>query len=842
MADGFLEYTLNNGYIHNWLVAGPRAVPVDNLECFAGDDLKLQIARHYYRKTSDVHQPPIELGTFQVGEQELAWRYQKCLDDHFVDLSASYPVCHYLRAWAYAQVMSPAAGEATLVLTTNGPADVWLNRAHVHRQEHLRDQEPHSVAFQGTLQEGRNEILVRFEATAVRDCPFVMALQIVGMSVHGLSVQIPTWHTNIPRRHKLERLYQQAHVERAVLLSGENVVLRWDDEIDETGSIAFWVQDWREHIQSAGEWHAEPAGNLKIGSRQFVLDEGPYRVALTPPSIVIERYDIRHQEYLPFHVLKHAYADTPYGTLQERSKEALEHAAKQGKQFYAEIAKLALGRWGAVDRDTIRQAATRINQHQEGSVRDLVGLLGIMHRHPNTHAFPQKLKQAITECVLNGRYWHDEPGSDIMCYTTEDRAILFHTCEILAGQLYPDRTFANAGQSGLWHREKGERLAIEWLHARGTTGFEEWDSNSSFDQVLSALSHLHDLAENSTVRELAAVVMDKLFFTMAVNSFNGIFGSTHGRTDAQMIVSGQLEATSPISRLMWGMGVWNHHIMGAVSLACSGYELPPTIPYIAADQSDIWHKEQHPDVNKVTYRTRDYMLSSAQDYCPGEQGREQHIWQATMGPDAVVFVNHPSCTSKNSVHRPNFWRGNGTLPRVAQWKDVLIAVHKLPQDDWMGFTHAYMPVHDFDEFKLDTNWAFARHRDAYLALTASQGIKLVTRGPSAFRELRSYGKENTWLCHMGHAATDTSFEDFRNSILSLDVKFDGLSARCGTLRGQTLSFGGEGPLRVDGKEQPLSGFKHYDGPFCTADLPARQMDINYAEFLLQLDFDLGGTG
>ena len=395
MADAFLEYTLDNGYIHNWLVAGPQAIPVPDLDRFAGDDLKLQIARHYYRKTSDVHQPPIELGTFQVAETKLAWRYQKCLDDHLLDLSASYPICHYLRGWAYAQVMSPAAGEATFVLTTDGPADVWLNRTHAHREEHLLDQGPHSVSFRSTLQAGRNEILVRFEVTAVRDCPFVMALQITEVPIHGLSVQIPTWHTNIPRRHKLERLYVQAHVEHAVIVSGENVILRWDDEIDETGGIAFWVQDWREHIQSAGELDAKPAGSILIGSRQFVLDEGPYRIALTPPSPAVERYDIRYQEYLPFHVLAHTHTDALYGTLAERGTEALKYAANQSGQLYAEIARLALGRWGAVDRDTIHRAVARINQRHEGSVCDLVGLLGVLHRHPETHAFSQDLKQAM---------------------------------------------------------------------------------------------------------------------------------------------------------------------------------------------------------------------------------------------------------------------------------------------------------------------------------------------------------------------------------------------------------------------------------------------------------------
>ena len=48
MSVSYLEYQLQNGYIHNWLVAGPHAAPVTDLDHFAGDEYKLLIARHYH--------------------------------------------------------------------------------------------------------------------------------------------------------------------------------------------------------------------------------------------------------------------------------------------------------------------------------------------------------------------------------------------------------------------------------------------------------------------------------------------------------------------------------------------------------------------------------------------------------------------------------------------------------------------------------------------------------------------------------------------------------------------------------------------------------------------------
>ncbi len=345
-----------------------------------------------------------------------------------------------------------------------------------------------------------------------------------------------------------------------------------------------------------------------------------------------------------------------------------------------------------------------------------------------------------------------------MCYWSENHQILFHTCEILAGQLYPDQLFSNVEQPGSWHQEKGERMALSWLRKRASGGFREWDSNCYFEEDVLALAHLADLAENDQVREFAAVVLDKMLFTMALNSFHGVFGSTHGRTYTPHIKGGRLESTSGMSRLLWGMGVFNQHILGVVSLACAhSYELPPIIRDIATDAPEaLWSRERHAgeleqwcdvatgawEINKVTYKTPDYMLCSAQDYQPGQSGYQQHIWQATMGPDAVVFVTQPPCVSEENSHRPGFWHGNVVLPRVAQWKDALVAVHNMPDNDWLGFTHAYFPIFAFDEHAIRDGWAFARKGDGYLAITAAQGLELITQGDNAYRELRSHGTQN----------------------------------------------------------------------------------------------------
>jgi hypothetical protein len=858
MSVHYAAYNLQNGYIHNWIVAGPRAMPVADLDRFAGEDFKLKIADYYHEETSGIAEPPIDWAEFMVGDTELKWTYYRCQNDHFVDLSAFYHTCHYLRAWAYTRLASPASQEVTFVLTSNGPADVWLNGEHVHRQAHFHHQAPHSVSFQAALQEGHNEVLVRFEEVATRDCPYAMALQVVGLTddTEEANVFIPIPTEAVARRQTLERVFEAAYLERDIYAYDETIRIHWPEDITVSADLLIRLQTPQGRIYSAAQGMGTAGDYLNIGT-PYELREGYYHALLMPQPKEYYENNVRITRRIGLWMVRNRTSQEPYGTYAERRAEALADAARREAGIYSEIAKMATGRWKSVKADTLMEAIEGINQRRACSDVDLVGLLGMLQHYGDNPEFPEALRGPLEACVLNFKYWADEPGEDIMGYWSEHHQILFHACEILAGQLYPDRTFANTGQTGQWHREKGERLATAWLHKRGVGGFQEWDSNCYFEEDLLALSHLIDLAETPQVYDLAAVVMDKLFFTMALNSYKGVFGSTHGCTYSPHIKGGRLEATAGIGRLMWGMGAFNPHIKGTVSLACQEqYELPSLFEAIATDLPEaMWNRERHAgtleaaldrtngswEVNKVTYKTPDYMLCSAQDYCPGERGSRQHVWQATMGPDAVVFVTHPSCCSEEGSHQPGFWHGNAVLPRIAQWKGVLIAVHELPEDDWMGFTHAYFPCAAFDEYTLreDANghtWAFACQGEGYLALTAARGLQCITSGDSAYRELRSHGQHNVWLCHMGRAALDGSFGEFQDKVLGLDIAFEGPSVRCATLRGEMLAFGWDGPLLRNGEEEPITGFKHYESPYCIVEWPAEQMEIRYGDQAMRLNF------
>jgi len=850
-----LTYALHEqGYLHHWLVAGPQAVPVADLGRFAPAQLHAQIAAAYHQPTHPLIHSPVELSKLLLhdahGEAQLTWRAIRCGEDHLLDCSGYYATCHYLRTWAYNQLIAPTATTVSFTLTSNGPVDLWLNGALVHSHADFSTQGSLLSTFTAALQAGRNTILIGFTTVAMRHCPYTLALQIANIEPMALTVAIPTT-LPVQRRQALEQIFDAAYLDKTVYNRDDELIVRWPADFKLGAEINVRLQTPTGRIYTESHPSVKGGSVVNLG-KIYQRPDGLYWLTIMPAPVEYHEHGLRIQRYIPLIIANAKVAETTSGTYTERRVEALLDATGRSSNVYSEIAKMALGRWQQVKPERITAALMPINQRADGSVCDLVGLLGVRQRYGNEPNFPPALKESIRQCALSFKYWSDEPGADSSCYWSEPNQILYHTCQVLAGQLFPEQHFTNTNQNGHWHQAQGERRAFGWLRKRAQGGFQAWDSAPAFEQIVVALSHLADLAVNAELAEMATVLLDKLFFTIALNSWRGVFGSTEGCADTAAIHSGRLTATGGISRLLWGVGAFHEPIAGAVSLAVAErYELPPPIHEIGITPvEEMWSQERHTgvletwcdgvegawEVNKVTYKTADYMLCSAPDYRPGQPGNQEQIWQATLGPDAIVFVNHPACSSQSPAQRPNFWRGNGSLPRVAQWKDVLVTLYNLPADIRLGFTHAYFPTASFDEYLLRDGWAFARKGSGYLALTATAGLTLTTTGDHAHKELRSVGQQNGWFCHLGRAVQDGSFAEFQTKILALDITLAPLAVHATTLRGDSIDFGWAGPLLVNEIEQPLTTFHHYNSPFTICELGAETMEIRAWQGAMLLDF------
>jgi hypothetical protein len=166
----------------------------------------------------------------------------------------------------------------------------------------------------------------------------------------------------------------------------------------------------------------------------------------------------------------------------------------------------------------------------------------------------------------------------------------------------------------------------------------------------------------------------------------------------------------------------------------------------------------------------------------------------------------------------------------------LVAHYHLPEDDWMGFTHAYFPEHAFDEIAVRSNWIFGRAGSGYIGITASIPIVLTREGPDAHREIKAPGRRTIWLCQMGREAQDGAFSEFQERVLAdaPDVFEDTLTWT--TPRGATIESAWRHPLLVNGDVPEAAPNVHIATPYCRADLGAAHTDIIFGDTLLRLDF------
>jgi hypothetical protein len=249
------------------------------------------------------------------------------------------------------------------------------------------------------------------------------------------------------------------------------------------------------------------------------------------------------------------------------------------------------------------------------------------------------------------------------------------------------------------------------------------------------------------------------------------------------------------------------------------------------------------EVNVYTWRTPDFALSSALDWRPGFGGDQQHLWQATLGPDAVCFSTHPGPRSARS---PGHWTGSACLPRVAQIENVAIVVYHLHRRPALyvanrkRMTHAWLPRDRFDETEEREGWVFGRKGDGYLALRSKQPVYWQAgEGEDSGRELIAEGSDHVWICELGRRAVDGSFESFCQRIAAAKLTFHRRRVAYESPSQGRLEFGWTGPLRRRGEIVPLDGFPRYASPWAEASFPAERVEVRCGQEWLELDWQKG---
>ncbi len=182
--------------------------------------------------------------------------------------------------------------------------------------------------------------------------------------------------------------------------------------------------------------------------------------------------------------------------------------------------------------------------------------------------------------------------------------------------------------------------------------------------------------------------------------------------------------------------------------------------------------------NTYTYKTKDFMLSTAQAHHPGTFGDQQHIWQATLSPEVTVFTTHPGASAFEDVDRnfsPGYWVGNGIHPYSVQYENVHISIYDLRkrrgfmEKERINYTHAWFPAGRFDEVKIEDRYLFGRLKDVYIMLVGRYPLEASPADPS---EWIQRGKVTYWICEIGTAAQFGDFDSFVQELKSREIYFD----------------------------------------------------------------------
>jgi len=255
--------------------------------------------------------------------------------------------------------------------------------------------------------------------------------------------------------------------------------------------------------------------------------------------------------------------------------------------FLSQLCRLELNQ-GPIDEECIRAALDHVNNRKDCADFSFVGLMRLCYQYPNHSLLSNQLVKDIHQAVINFKYWVDEPGHDLMFFWTENHQILFHSAEYLAGQLFPTQIFPNANLTGAQHMQKARTKILNWINLRARIGFSEWDSNCYYDEHIAPLINLADFAADPIIANAAGNLLDVMFFDIAVDSFNGVFATSHGRTYPRHVLNENGDSLTTTQKIAFNKGAFiNANSMTAVSLATSyRYRVPEIIQQIAHHQPD----------------------------------------------------------------------------------------------------------------------------------------------------------------------------------------------------------------------------------------------------------------
>lgn len=830
-----------DGTIRDWLVSPAWATPCQDLDQFVdpdgdpwGDDgrwvltqgpdvgpLKERLAAAHpidvSRRLPEVREGG-PVGWWAEGVEVTAtWQRSHTGWDGHIDWSAFCRTPEYRASIAATVVEVDQAEWRTIEVASTGPFVLWVGGKESLSSTKVSYMEPERHAVEVRLPSGRSTLHLATWQVAFRECRHVARVRVLGLPVRivipspGASETVSAWG---------ERILGQIGLESWVL-SGDRVALhapagvRYRVRVDEG--------PWESVTSSdSGDLHVTVSGRSDPG--QHVID-----VALDDDRCPLQVSFV--VAALPQDSRVHSH-----GTPDQWRDDVLAHVAALDTTSVPSVpralARHHLDASRPVTGEDLEVALAQLERRGDCADFDVISLMLAWHGVAEEFWEPG-LRDRVREAVTGMKYWITQPGIDAMCYFTENHQFVWHAAQHLVGSAFPHDTFGVDGRSGAEHAREGLARAAGWISRKLAGGYSEFDSNAYLAIDSFALVALIELSDSSDLRTAATTLLDKTLLTLASNAWRGSHGTAHGRSYVQTLRSSRFEETSPILRLIGGVGTLNGAIAPVTALALSShYEIPDVVRALASEEPEEWWARQvyrgelvfERDLLARPYRsdlrvwrTPDVMLSSVQDYRSGLPGLQEHIWGATLGRECQVFITHPANADTSGAARPNAWAGGRVLPRVHQHRNVLVGLHRFTPSDPARRTHLWFPSRQFDDVESSGDWLFGRRDDGYVALATPGGFIPEHHGNLAHQEWHPTGDGDRWLVVVGRRAVDGGFREFRESLLNGTLDWSPQGPRVLALawlpaEGPALELAFDGPFLVDSRPDDLSDGRHDDVP------------------------------
>lgn len=787
----YFIYHTEDGYINRFLTTGVSAVarqfkPV-TLKGEVNEWLKSGFAiyenpcRKEFLEGRKGHLPEyVDLsGCFAGQEVEISGQ-KRLLSIYFpfgnqgVDFSDFYYTPHYLRSYSYTELFADQEETVSLSLETCGGVTVWVNEELITDFIPFTRNMSKKTIITVTLKKGINKLAVCLDDLAERDTDYYFRLRYLGKG--HVKICIPAKEeTEVEEMERIESMLSDISFDREVYLS-EPVELQIENPLS-----------YRLDVQVAYRPVADKIAHSEVltTKRCYELEAGEKALCLFQADDVIPGYyyfdiaagvtGIWASRKIGVQIFSKKLLVQKESQIKDRKREALCYLRDvEVDNVYKAAAILSVGGDREEAERILLEELEGIRARKDCSDFHLVVVMQIEKMFGSK--LTEEVQIAIRKVILEFRYWITEPGDDVMWFFSENHSLLFHICQYYAGKTYPEAVFTNSGLTGREQKEKAEALLEHWFSVFFRELITEWNSNAYIPVDVLGLCGLYNLEEEgSHFRDLAGKALDCLFRDLAVNEHKGMVMTTFGRSYEKESKGNYAAGTSSLLYIAYNTGCLNRAALAYISFALGDYvPCPENQKYLGltGEEKLVYEKtqgyEQHVDL--YLYKDSRTQLSTAIHFHPFTPGYQEHIMQAVIDPVAQAYVNHPGEIQPYGNGRPNYWAGNGSLPAAYQYKNLGVMIYHIPPEHPVGFTHAYVPLMEFDAY-LGSDCTVAAEKDGgYIGIRAENGIRMQTAGPCKYREFISEGRDNIWLVVTGRKEEFYTLAEFHQALMQAEIE------------------------------------------------------------------------